>query len=105
MLHWQSATYRSAALQVYAGLVFLDLRPSASGKPTFQNLPLTHLPPLYLLRANAPSSSSRVHAPVHQRWKQGDEQVLDTVAKLAALAVEGRCVSYQHTLHCVPGQK
>jgi hypothetical protein len=47
------------------------------------------------MHTEAPSSSGVMHAPVRQRWLEGDLTVLEGVRELAAIADTGRYV-------CVP---
>jgi hypothetical protein len=79
-------------MQVYGGVVYLNLRAHAvkDGIGTYEYLPEDKLPALWLMHTDAPSSSGVVHAPVRQRWSDGDSAVLEGVQELAAIADTGR---------------
>eukprot|EP01025_Chloroclados_australasicus_P004993 TRINITY_DN11404_c0_g1_i1.p1 TRINITY_DN11404_c0_g1~~TRINITY_DN11404_c0_g1_i1.p1 ORF type:complete len:208 (+),score=23.65 TRINITY_DN11404_c0_g1_i1:90-626(+) len=61
-----------------------------NGHGQYQYLPGDSLPTLWLMHANSPSDSGRVHAPVKQRWLQADRTVTEGVAELAQLADSGK---------------
>ncbi|KAJ8544974.1 hypothetical protein K7X08_017557 [Anisodus acutangulus] len=48
------------------------------------------LPPLYLIYAENPSDSGKVHSTVRQRWLAGDEFIISTMEDDANIAVEGQ---------------
>lgn len=48
------------------------------------------LPPLYLIYAENPSDSGKVHSTVRQRWLAGDEFIISTMEEVANIAVEGQ---------------
>eukprot|EP00892_Ulva_mutabilis_P011229 jgi/Ulvmu1/8479/UM044_0012.1 len=95
--------------QVYGGVVYMNLRPSAA--PTaagsggeFEYLPAEALPKLWLMYPAqglphegegtaggggcdaAGGESGAVHAPVRQRWLEGDSEVVEGMRSLAELA-------------------
>lgn len=88
------SVYKSrAAVQVYGGLVFMDLSAAAmkKGHGDYTYLSADALPPLWLIYTNIPSSSSKMHSPVKQRWLDGDQDVVSGMKELAELAKQGRC--------------
>lgn len=48
------------------------------------------LPNLWLIYDNCPSCSSKVHAPIRQRWLDGDQDIVSGMKELAELAEQGR---------------
>jgi hypothetical protein len=79
-------------MQVYGGAVYMNLRANAmkDGVGEYEYLPEDKLPALWLMHTDAPSSSNLVHAPVQQRWREGDPTILEGVQELAAIADTGR---------------
>jgi hypothetical protein len=68
-----------------------DKGPSSTVEGTFEYVPVKSLPPLWLMYASDPSESGKMHAPVRERWLQGDLAVVDGMNSLAALADCARC--------------
>jgi glucuronokinase len=77
--------------QVYGGCTYANCRNGA--RPRFEYLPADRLPPLWLMHAATPSDSGKVHTPVRERWKAGDESILSGMRNLAALADTARCAA------------
>ncbi|KAK9169103.1 hypothetical protein Syun_001243 [Stephania yunnanensis] len=48
------------------------------------------LPPLFVIYAENPSDSGKVHSTVRKRWLDGDEFIISTMNKVADIALEGR---------------
>ncbi|KAL3829552.1 hypothetical protein ACJIZ3_018354 [Penstemon smallii] len=48
------------------------------------------LPPLYLIYAENPSDSGKVHSSVRQRWLNGDKFIISSMEEVANIALEGR---------------
>jgi galactokinase/mevalonate kinase-like predicted kinase len=99
----------AAVLQVYGGLVYMNLRPDAMRGDIgdYEYLPEDKLPQLWLMYADTPSNSAKVHSPVYQRWRDGEREVVEGVEALAELADKGRCLleldaaMSNRALHCV----
>jgi len=90
-----AAGLQDRVVQVYGGLIYMDFSPilmAAQGHGYYQPMELTLLPPLYIAFTPRPSDSSRIHAPIRQRFEQGDPQVIEAMRKFAALAQEGYAV-------------
>ncbi|KIY91961.1 hypothetical protein MNEG_16002 [Monoraphidium neglectum] len=60
------------------------------GHGKYEPLPPQLLPRLWLVLADNPSDSGRVHSDVKRRWVEGDPEVHEKMALLAACAEEGR---------------
>ncbi|CAO2829907.1 unnamed protein product [Amaranthus hypochondriacus] len=79
--------------QVYGGLVFMDFSKTHMdelGHGIYTPMDTSLLPPLYLIYAENPSDSGKVHSTVRQRWLDGDEFIRSTMNEVANLAVDGR---------------
>jgi dTDP-glucose pyrophosphorylase/galactokinase/mevalonate kinase-like predicted kinase len=77
-------------VQAHDGLLAMDFaRPFAPD--AIERLDPALLPPLLLCWPDRPGQSSGdVHAPVYARWQQGDAEVHEVMARLAANAMSGR---------------
>ncbi|WVZ15706.1 hypothetical protein V8G54_013272 [Vigna mungo] len=53
---------------------------------------LSLLPPLYLIYAENPSDSGKVHSKVRERWLDGDEFIVSSIKEVANIAEEGKYV-------------
>jgi hypothetical protein len=81
----------------------------AGGQLLLEYLPASALPPLYLIyvRGTAGRESGVVHAPVRQRWLDGDAEVVAGMQQLADLARALRCAATcssscpSHHMRCV----
>ncbi|RVW29393.1 Glucuronokinase 1 [Vitis vinifera] len=60
------------------------------GHGIYTPMDISLLPPLYLIYAENPSDSGKVHSTVQQRWLNGDEFIIKSMAEVANLASEGR---------------
>lgn len=72
----------------------MNLRAKAvkKGVGHYEYVPADKLPPLWLMYCDAArADSNRVHAPVKQRWQDGDADIKAAVKQLAELADTGRC--------------
>ncbi|KAK9675406.1 hypothetical protein RND81_11G005600 [Saponaria officinalis] len=79
--------------QIYGGLVFMDfskIHMDKLGHGIYTPMDVSLLPPLYLIYAENPSDSGKVHSTVKQRWINGDELIRSTMNEVANVAVEGR---------------
>lgn len=79
--------------QVYGGLVYMDFNKvnmDELGHGIYIPINLSLLPPLYLIYAENPSDSGKVHSKVRQRWLDGDEFIVSTMLEVANIAEEGR---------------
>ncbi|CAL0317305.1 unnamed protein product [Lupinus luteus] len=84
--------------QVYGGLVYMDFGKEymeKMGHGIYRPMDLSLLPPLYLIYAENPSDSGKVHSKVRQRWLDGDEFIVSTMSEVADLAKEGKTVLEQ----------
>lgn len=87
------AGLQDRVVQVYGGLVFMDFNKSHMdklGHGIYTQMDISLLPPLYLIYAENPSDSGKVHSTVRQRWLDGDEFIRSTMNEVANIAVEGR---------------
>ncbi|XP_065878460.1 glucuronokinase 1 [Euphorbia lathyris] len=79
--------------QIYGGLVYMDFskeRMDKLGHGIYTPMDISLLPPLYLIYAENPSDSGKVHSTVRQRWLDGDKFIMSSMIKVADLALEGR---------------
>ncbi|KAG6659579.1 hypothetical protein I3843_03G041800 [Carya illinoinensis] len=79
--------------QVYGGLVYMDFSKEYMddlGHGIYTPMDISLLPPLYLIYAENPSDSGKVHSTVRQRWLSGDEFIISSMIKVANIAKEGR---------------
>ncbi|XP_061337394.1 glucuronokinase 1-like [Gastrolobium bilobum] len=79
--------------QVYGGLVYMDFSKENMdklGHGIYVPLDVSLLPPLYLIYAENPSDSGKVHSKVRQRWLDGDEFIVSSMLEVANIAKEGR---------------
>lgn len=79
--------------QVYGGVVYMDFgkkHMDELGHGIYTPMDVDLLPPLYLIYAENPSDSGKVHSTVRQRWLEGDEFIRSTIEEVANIAVEGR---------------
>ncbi|EPS69261.1 hypothetical protein M569_05505, partial [Genlisea aurea] len=79
--------------QVYGGLVYMDFNEKRMGEfgyGEYEPMDIGLLPPLYLIYAENPSDSGKVHSTVRERWLQGDEFIVSGMKRVADLALEGR---------------
>lgn len=79
--------------QVYGGLVYMDFSQEHMdklGHGIYTPLDVGLLPPLYLIYAENPSDSGKVHSTVRKRWLEGDEFIISSMKEVAQLAVDGR---------------
>ncbi|XP_057791708.1 glucuronokinase 1-like [Salvia miltiorrhiza] len=79
--------------QVYGGLVYMDFDKKLMedlGHGNYMPMDLDLLPPLYLIYAENPSDSGKMHSTVRQRWLNGDEFIISSMEKVANIALEGR---------------
>lgn len=59
------------------------------GHGIYTPLDVNLLPPLYLIYADNPSDSGKVHSTVRQRWLDGDEFIISSMKQVAQLALDG----------------
>ncbi|KAK9272347.1 hypothetical protein L1049_002718 [Liquidambar formosana] len=79
--------------QVYGGLVYMDFSKEYMddlGHGIYTPMDSGLLPPLHLIYAENPSDSGKVHSTVRQRWLNGDEFIISSMAKVANIPLEGR---------------
>jgi glucuronokinase len=90
-------------VQAYGGLTFMDF-----GCARYERMEANALPPLLVAwRADAPTESGQVHAPLRKRFAGGEPAVLDGLRALARLAREAREAlsggDIAHFSRCVDG--
>ncbi|KAG6578675.1 Glucuronokinase 1, partial [Cucurbita argyrosperma subsp. sororia] len=81
--------------QVYGGLVYMDFSQEHMeklGHGIYTPMDINLLPPLYLIYADNPSDSGKVHSTVRQRWLDGDKLIISSMQEVAMVAEEGRTV-------------
>lgn len=61
-----------------------------AGHGLYTPLPPALLPRLWLIYADNPSDSGRVHSDVKRRWAEGDPEVREKMELVAACAEEGK---------------
>ncbi|XP_004304669.1 PREDICTED: glucuronokinase 1-like [Fragaria vesca subsp. vesca] len=79
--------------QVYGGLVYMEFgkeHMDSLGHGIYTPMDVSLLPPLYLIYAENPSDSGKVHSTVRQRWLSGDELIISSMKEVADIAKEGR---------------
>jgi glucuronokinase len=80
-----SAGLGDRVVQVYGGLVYLDL--ARDGGPRVEPLDASRLPDLFVAwRPDAATDSGRVHMEMRARFKAGDKQVVETMREIAGLS-------------------
>ncbi|XP_066398321.1 glucuronokinase 1 isoform X2 [Miscanthus floridulus] len=78
--------------QVYGGLVYMDFSKEHMdklGHGIYMPLDVNLLPPLYLIYAQNPSDSGKVHSSVRQRWLDGDAFIISRMKEVAQVAFNG----------------
>lgn len=81
--------------QVYGGLVYMDFSQEHMdkfGHGIYTPMDINLLPPLFLIYADNPSDSGKVHSTVRQRWLDGDKFIISSMQEVAMVAEEGRTV-------------
>ncbi|KAK9925384.1 hypothetical protein M0R45_033708 [Rubus argutus] len=79
--------------QVYGGLVYMEFgkeHMDTLGHGIYTPMDVSLLPPLHLIYAENPSDSGKVHSTVRQRWLNGDQLIISSMAEVANIAQEGR---------------
>lgn len=89
------AGLQDRVIQCYEGVVFMDFSDEDAvrqrGRGTYERLPESCLPQLYLVYAEAnPSDSGKVHSTVKARWDGGDAFIREKMEEVAGLAEKGR---------------
>ncbi|MBT8396541.1 MAG: GHMP kinase [Gemmatimonadetes bacterium] len=81
-------------VQVFEGLVYMDLSTELMGERghgAYESMDTEVLPRMYLAHHPTPTKvSGQLHSDLRTRWEQGDQEVRDTVERIADLASEGR---------------
>ena len=77
---------------MYGGVVYMDLSPEAmqNGFGSLEYLQSENVPRIWLIYSGQSSESGRVHAPMKERWLNGDPEVLSGMKELASIALCGR---------------
>ncbi|KAJ3680843.1 hypothetical protein LUZ60_015332 [Juncus effusus] len=78
--------------QVYGGLVYMDFSKEymdKMGHGIYKQMDVNLLPPLYLIYAQNPSDSGKVHSTVRQRWLDGEEFIISSMNEVSKLAQKG----------------
>ncbi|XP_010273709.1 PREDICTED: glucuronokinase 1-like [Nelumbo nucifera] len=79
--------------QVYGGLVYMEFNKEHMdnlGHGLYTPMDISLLPPLYLIYAENPSDSGKVHSTVRKRWLDGDEFIISSMTEVANIGLEGR---------------
>ena len=89
-----TAGLQDRVVQAYEGAVHMDFSnpekmKAAGGAGTYERVPVSTLPPLFLAYAPDPSDSGKIHAPVKQRWLAGDVEVVEGMKLIASMADKG----------------
>jgi hypothetical protein len=89
-----TAGLQDRVVQAYEGAVHMDFSnpekmKAAGGAGTYERVPVSSLPPLFLAYAPDPSDSGKIHAPVKQRWLAGDVEVVEGMKLIASMADKG----------------
>ncbi|KAJ7566386.1 hypothetical protein O6H91_02G100200 [Diphasiastrum complanatum] len=67
-----------------------------TGNGIYTPLDPSLLPPLYIIYAENPSDSGKVHSTVRRRWLEGDQFIHSRMCEVADLAVKGRAALSEH---------
>ncbi|KAJ4779869.1 Glucuronokinase 1 [Rhynchospora pubera] len=89
------AGLQDRVVQVYGGLVYMDFsreNMDKLGHGIYMPMDVNLLPPLFLIYAENPSDSGKVHSTVSQRWLDGDEFIISSMNEVAGLAEKGKTV-------------
>jgi glucuronokinase len=89
------AGLQDRVVQVYGGLVFMDFSKENMdklGHGIYKPMDVNLLPPLFLIYAENPSDSGKVHSTVRQRWLDGDKFIISSMNEVAELAEKGKNV-------------
>jgi len=86
-------------IQVYDGLIYMDFSEQASTVQqglccgTYERLSPKHLPPLFLAYDATVGEPTEVfHNRLHERFAQGESEVVNAMTRFAEIAAEGRAV-------------
>lgn len=88
-----TAGLQDRVIQVYGGLVYMDFDQTlmqTQGHGRYVEMDTALLPPLWLILANRPSDSGRIHAPVREQWEKGHPGTRNGMEKIALLAEQGK---------------
>lgn len=81
-------------VQAFGGLVYMDFgraKLEAEGRGDYERMDPARLPPLYVAyRPDLQENSGAALSPLRQRVDGGDRTAIDTLARIAELAAEGR---------------
>ncbi|KAG9453733.1 hypothetical protein H6P81_006637 [Aristolochia fimbriata] len=89
------AGLQDRVVQVYGGLVYMDFnkeRMDENGYGIYEPMDISLLPELYLIHAENPSDSGKVHNTIRKRWLDGDKFIRSSIEEVAEIALEGRSV-------------
>lgn len=79
--------------QTYGGLVYMDFDRDlleSRGYGEYEPLDPALLPPLFLAYISKPKDSGKAHSDVRERWKQGDQEVVNAMKQFGDIASEGK---------------
>ncbi|XP_047330949.1 glucuronokinase 1-like [Impatiens glandulifera] len=79
--------------QIYGGLVYMDFNKEYMdkfGHGVYTPMDVNLLPPLYLIYAQNPSDSGKVHSSVRQRWLNGDNFIISSMEEVSTIALDGQ---------------
>ncbi|XP_022856995.1 glucuronokinase 1-like isoform X1 [Olea europaea var. sylvestris] len=86
------AGLQDRVVQVYGGLVYMDFSKKHMeelGHGLYTPMTVDLLPPLYLIYAENPSDSGKVHSTVRQKWLDGDKFIISSMEEVANIPLEG----------------
>lgn len=89
-----TAGLQDRVVQVYEGLVYMDFARELMewrGYGAYELLDLSLLPPMFVAyQTQSTKVSGRILTDLRARWERGDEEVHETLDRIAALASEGK---------------
>lgn len=88
-----TAGLQDRVAQVYGGVVYMDFKKEymdKMGHGMYIPLDPAMLPQMYLIYAENPSDSGKIHSAVRKRWLDGEELVIKSMEEIAGLASQGR---------------
>lgn len=94
-----TAGLQDRVVQVYGGLVYMDFDKDymdSRGHGIYTPMDPDFLPELYIIYAENPSDSGKVHSSVRKRWLDGDDVIRSWMKEVADLAVQGRSALESH---------
>lgn len=89
-----NAGLQDRVVQAYEGCVYMDFDRALMEQRNYgryEQMNLSHLPKLYIAyRTDLSKESGKVLNTIKARWEEGDEEVVNTLNRIACIAEEGR---------------